>query len=383
MQIDFHHGTTYVLARLAGFEQPEAEIIAYCAQYVDDATNKATIKFSNGALFERIASAHKMLDYKNFKELDNHKCWIPFHFLPGNQGKAAGENPGAGFYNKIVCTPNSHVAQDMVRACIEGKDKPWALHRLGISMHVYADTFAHQGFAGVTHAINRVENIEALDDDEDAGFFGRLKDSFGDKWDDVKSGLVGDVFPLGHGAALSYPDRPFLNWTYDRPLIGVNGKVVKGRDGKEKLTAVVRSNPDDFMSACYHLHNAMQRFKLGNADAHVQELSARDSDMLQELFTTLTDTDGEQRHKHWLDAIAAGKFSFGAETVNYIGEGPGSWKYQILGETLEGPDDEITPEYPFKREFLTSNWKYFHDAALAHRFDVIHNILPRYGICVA
>lgn len=39
MQIDFHHATTYVLARLAGFEHPEANIIAYSAQYVDDATN--------------------------------------------------------------------------------------------------------------------------------------------------------------------------------------------------------------------------------------------------------------------------------------------------------------------------------------------------------
>jgi hypothetical protein len=29
MQIDFHHGTTYVIARYAGFDHPQAEIIAY------------------------------------------------------------------------------------------------------------------------------------------------------------------------------------------------------------------------------------------------------------------------------------------------------------------------------------------------------------------
>ncbi len=39
MQIDFHHTVTYVIARLAGFSQTEAGVIAYSAQYVDDAVN--------------------------------------------------------------------------------------------------------------------------------------------------------------------------------------------------------------------------------------------------------------------------------------------------------------------------------------------------------
>ena len=31
MQIDFHHAVTYVLARLAGFDHADAEIVAYSA----------------------------------------------------------------------------------------------------------------------------------------------------------------------------------------------------------------------------------------------------------------------------------------------------------------------------------------------------------------
>ena len=34
-----------------------------------------------------------------------------------------------------------------------------ALHRLGITMHVYADTWAHQGFAGTPHEINQATEI--------------------------------------------------------------------------------------------------------------------------------------------------------------------------------------------------------------------------------
>lgn len=44
MQIDFHHATTYVLARMASFPHEEADIIAYSAQYVDDCTNGGLLK---------------------------------------------------------------------------------------------------------------------------------------------------------------------------------------------------------------------------------------------------------------------------------------------------------------------------------------------------
>ena len=85
MQIDFHHGVTYVIARYAGFSHAKATTVAHAAQYVDDATNEGVLKFDNKAMYKRIASAHKMLDYRNSEALANHQAWIPFHFLPGNE----------------------------------------------------------------------------------------------------------------------------------------------------------------------------------------------------------------------------------------------------------------------------------------------------------
>jgi len=107
MQIDGHHTLTYIAARLAGFSRTKASIIAYSAQYVDDATNSGVIHFKNGAMYKRISSAHKMLDYRNSDELANHRVWIPFHFLPGNGGKQAGENPNGTFIRKLVCKPTA------------------------------------------------------------------------------------------------------------------------------------------------------------------------------------------------------------------------------------------------------------------------------------
>ena len=130
MQIDFHHATTYVVARDAGFNHDDASVIAYASQYVDDATSTGTVYFDNRAVYNRISSAHKMLDKRNTEELANHYVWMSFHFLPGNGGLASGKNPGSSFIDKIVCTPDSQVAQEMVRDAILEKDHAYSLHRL-------------------------------------------------------------------------------------------------------------------------------------------------------------------------------------------------------------------------------------------------------------
>ena len=56
---------------------------------MDDATNSREIHFDNDAMCYRISSVHKILDYRNSKELANHPVWIAIHFLPGSDGKPA------------------------------------------------------------------------------------------------------------------------------------------------------------------------------------------------------------------------------------------------------------------------------------------------------
>jgi hypothetical protein len=356
MQIDFHHAVTYVVARIAGFSHPQANIVAYSAQYVDDATNSGTIKFINGAMYTRVSSAHKMLDYRNSKELKNHRVWIPCHFLPGNGGEAAGDNPAGSFIRKIRCTPDSPVAQDMVAACIRDKDKPYGLHRLGITMHVYADTWAHQGFAGVNHDINKATRIK-VDGKIDNNFKNRMISFF-----------ITTALPLGHGPVLSYPDLPYLSWSYYSPYLK-----------KE----IVRDNPTDFLVAAEHLCMAMQRYRLGDPGAAAPGFAnhAKDKATLDKLIRSIKHEDGEKRHGRWLSAIANGSFSFGKTAINYIPKGKGSWKHKSIG-TLDHVDD-VDDVFVWKDAFLKSNWKHFHDALQAHRFDILHDVLPRYGIQAA
>ena len=340
-------------ARLAGFGHSDASIVAHCAQYVDDSTQAGLIRFDNGAMFDRISSAHKMLDYRNFKELENYKVWIPFHFLPGNGGLPAGQDPPGTFIEKLICRPNSPVAQAMVRECIDQRYRSYGLHRLGITMHVFVDTWAHQGFAGVSHEVNGARDLVDGDNNPDQSLMNRLTNFF-----------IGGALPLGHGTVLSNPDRPYLRWGY------TNGRGEK----------ISRDNPRDFLAAADEMCRAMQRYLAGDPDAPAPGLPEDDKAKIAELFKT-TFGEGDSRHRQWLAHIAEGHFSFGPATVNYIAKGQGSWKQRALG--MIGESDRTDSRLVYSPDFLTSNWKLFHDALRAHHLYIIHDLLPQYGICVA
>ena len=366
MQIDFHHAITYILARFSGFKHEEADIIAYSAQYVDDATNAGVIEFDNQAMYARIASAHKMLDYNNFDELANHFAWIPFHFLPGNGGHDVHDGHDLSFIEKLICRPNSHIARDMVRECICRQSEKNALHRLGITMHVYADTWAHQGFVGVQHVINRASKIEVVGRNSQIDdIAGRLKNLFGGLFDDMKSEFVGSCLPLGHGTVLSYPDQPSLRWKY------TNG------DGQ----VIERNNPDDFLEAADRMVVAMRSFRLGDPSLNQHGLSDTQRTTLQNHITHITADDGEMRHRIWIGSIKAGEFGFESVDLKYIPKGVGSWKHEAL--RTEKSEDVKGEVFPYSPKFLESNWKYFHDALQSHRMYVLLELLPKYGICAA
>jgi hypothetical protein len=273
--------------------------------------------------------------------------------LPGNGNLPAGQEPEGTFVDKLICRPNSHVAQEMVRECIHKRQTTYGLHRLGVTMHVYADTWAHQGFAGVNHRVNEARSLVDENGQPDRALMHRLTGFF-----------IGEAMPLGHGSVLSNPDKPFLRWGY------TNGRGEK----------IIRDNPKDFLEAADQICKAMQRYRLGISDAVVPGLPEPDKTLIAHLLQTITDNSSAVRHQKWLAAIAAGKFSFGPANLTYIAKGKGSWKHQALGTESEVDRDEV---YRYHPSFLTSNWKLFHDALQSHHFYITHDLLPKYGICVA
>jgi len=305
-----------------------------------------------------------MIDYRHLDALASHQVWIPFHFLPGNFGLPVGNEPDGKFIKKLVCKPNSYSSIDMVNACIDDNSKPYALHRLGIAMHVYADTWAHQGFAGVNHKINEVKDLVLENEETDMNK--KISDYFGDIFDSVKQKFVNDKFPLGHGAALTCPDKPYLKWHYTNGL----GELVS------------RDNPSDFHAAVALMFKYMTDFRKKRGDTNVAtEANENDLNKILANFNDFRDEKGDARHEKWIASIRNEDFSFGSIELSYIPKGEGSWKYKALGQLKDV--DQNDDKFEYNSSFLESDWKMFHDALQAHYFDVVHDILPKYGICAA
>jgi len=349
MQKDMHFAGTYIAARAAGFGHAEADTIANSAQYVDDATKGGFIRFNNGALFQRTASCHTMATPENLSDLQNHLAWMPFHFLPGNDG--------ANYADRLICRENSQIAKDMVESCIADRDLPQGLHRLGITAHVLADTFAHQGFAGMIHPVNTVTELFSEDPVLHRSITTQIQTLWGEA---IHRGAP----MLGHGLAHTYPDLPWLDWSYT--------------DGQ--MRKVARNNLDIFLRAFEAICRMFQCYRGVEASG----LPAATTDILRRHLLDIRLEDGQKRCDAWTTLLQQDDvFGWGAPRLEYRADG---WRQAALGMAGEFADiasfDEIVP-IPYPDDFLASDWKLFHDAAKDHRHQVMQRILPRYELCGA
>lgn len=375
MQIDFHFGVTYIASRISGFSKEESHIIASSAQYVDDAIHEGMLRFTNRASYKFIASAHKMLDYRNFEELANKYVWIPFHFLPGNEVDQTLQGKASNFEQQLVCRPHSQMAKDLVKVCIANKNKEFGLYFLGTALHTFADTWAHQGFCGITSHINKVGNIFNYEGHKDLGMHQHRREFFQGKYvsllysfltkfnlqglfDYIKSKIVNEVSPIGHGSVLSYPDLPFKKWQYEN----WNGDIV------------VRDNPKDFYDATLEMIKVLQIYKWGQE----QPVNQGDLDIIKAHLEEITHETGEKRLEVWIQLVRDGYFTFGSEEVHYTTHGENSWLFKSLG--FHSNENFEFEDLHFKEEFMDSHWKRLHDALAFHNFTVLHDLLPQHGI---
>ena len=295
-------------------------------------------------------------------------------------------------------------------------------------MHVYADTWAHQDFSGIMHEMNKFTDIKSSDPENDI----RIKQSQGlnDEhlntvelaWkkfnnliiDPITARVVGDSFPLGHGSALSYPDLPFLKWGYkkvDKYMPFSEEYLDRDKDG-----FIVRDNTEIFLDAADHMFKAMRAFKNNDENVDMEASEAiPQREKIKTLFEEITDKEPLDRHKQWLEKINNNYFIDEKNTdgsngnLNYQSYNPelDEWKNTILQhkktyrtgviskdlmnylkkQLVNIMPNSINLEYknsykfPENELFLDSNWKHFHDALIAHRYTILHEILPDHGIC--
>lgn len=360
MQIDMHYFGTYAMARSAGLTIDVASNIATAAQYVDDNTSDGVLTLIDGARLPHLATAHDVAPeqmQQMFDEENQRQVWVPFHFLPGNQGSE--------YTERLVCQkmgdknpiPGGMISEAIERAKM--KD-PCALERIGITAHVIADTFSHQGFSGVSSRRNKVIGSSIAVIHTDIALQQHLKDkitSFFTRYGE-QGGLfvniknwIGEVGALGHGAVGTFPDIPYLHWSFKYEMNGI--------------PPVNRNNQSEFLEACKTLHNmfttlAATRPDLADANAcrPFHSVNGTVNNILA------LEHGKDRRAAEWQREAKAGNlFAMHEDIPPYQGD---EWT-----ASLAAIDKRID-----SRTMMTFPVCRFHLAAHQHRSFVLHKLLP-------
>jgi len=229
MNINFHYFAVKTLAMAAGFEDPQAQQIAKYSQFVDDYNASALMTCSN--IPEHIKTSDTLDLYVrsgagNFRPVstgfanafeyaglllgrDQRFVLSPFHFIPFDETTAGvaecrvvplvfgGNSLMDRLLQKEVQSLNSANATDI------------ALMRIGMLLHIFADTHAHQMFTGFVSWANRVNIIEARSNITRQDCTARVRDNIR-----LINAALGSIPPIGHVQAGHNPDMSDIAFSY-------------------------------------------------------------------------------------------------------------------------------------------------------------------------
>ncbi|MFT4928740.1 MAG: hypothetical protein ACI8WB_004860, partial [Phenylobacterium sp.] len=107
MQVDMHYYGTYAMARAAGLKADVCKIIATAAEFVDDNAGHQNLNAKDKGHLHVTATAHHSVDGDNLENDDQRLVWVPFHFLPGNEGDS--------YELRLQCVKDSDIAREMLQ----------------------------------------------------------------------------------------------------------------------------------------------------------------------------------------------------------------------------------------------------------------------------
>jgi hypothetical protein len=282
--------------------------------------------------------------------------------LPGNEGDS--------FTERLKCRKDSAIAREMVEHHLKLSDKPYAVALIGIAAHVYADTFSHYGFSGISSRGNRVVNgsfefdkdlspdiLEYITEKQD-----RFRKSRGAQvLENIRSWL-GETASgaLGHGSVATHPDRPYLAWSFEY-------ETPDAVEGKRS----VRDNRVNFVQAFERLHDMFSRFAASRPDLRSNDRREFSSIEAAVRATVSVQATCDGRIAAWQEVAKAGTvFGRGGETIpEYQG-----FAWNKLWHELDGSENSAAVQHHVV-------WR-FYQAAAVHRTHVLRDLLPHHGLIV-
>lgn len=157
MDINFHYFTVKVIAVLAGYSDQEADEIAVFSQYVDDYFDHNTFRVNTQPPFDtpiyspqnaKVTAVQTGIEVTKSLTKEHQKgVIIPFHFIPSQKLSDAGDG-----YRTTPAQWQDYDHQmivEMLRTLIRDHSAhPGFRVFMGMLLHIFADTYAHQSFNG-------------------------------------------------------------------------------------------------------------------------------------------------------------------------------------------------------------------------------------------
>ncbi len=239
---------------------------------------------------------------------------------------------------------------------------------MGVTAHVYADTFSHYGFSGVSSRNNAVKSdgfefdvkdpkMLAYINNKYVRFFDKYAPSFIiQNWrKTVSEGAEDVVGHLGHGGVGTYPDRPFLKWRFSYET---------GKDSGW------RNNSETYLEGCEKIHAAFTAFA-NQADLTDQTAMPFENIKSEVERILRLEAAKEGRIDAWKQAIQEGKL-FESEDNEALDYDEHEW---------EGQKNDFH-SLPASADVTRQGIYQFHQAATYHRDYTLKELLPRNGLVV-
>lgn len=308
MDIEFHYHITYILAKKTDFSPDESYILAYSSQYVDDNTMHYYVNFTDGSNYlSEVSQTMDIIKPSSLRE----KIYPVFHFIPGDP-----ESPTArrkdGRTHPCNTTPNSENARDILANAFESRD----LYRIGVAIHSYADTWAHQNFVGFTDRFNAMKGYELLPN-------------------------------IGHADARHEPDKVDNRWK--------DGRLADG---------VEIANNERFIEAAKHIFSAFWKHR-GKPDDGVEAAWAGLEPSLVEAMkkTAFLSADHPARIKAYGEICP--------QIPEYDAK---AWRHEAVDK--KELETDIFDRYWAKGDFKAKNWYKFQEAVKANREYTLNKLRP-------
>lgn len=319
MDKEFHYFITFILCRKAGFNENDSFKIAYSSQYTDDNNYHYHVNFKDGNSY--INQISQTLDIT--KPSEKRKTVYPlFHFIPCGEEDKDACCFNCGDKDVFVTIPYSQNAQFILNAALESED----LYRIGIAIHAFADTWAHQNFIGYKDKLNAQKGI------------GRL------------------IPNIGHADFFHEPDKIHNRWT-DKRLSKSNQKI---------------DNDERFLQAAKQIFIRLYKYNNPNSTDDAAIKSYTDQHIEEQLRDAMDESylfGGSEKARR----KAYKKICPELNDQNYIYD-PNAWRYAAV-EKMEYEMD-IFDRYWAKENFKESDWYKFQKAVEAHKELALERFKP-------